>query len=212
MGIAIKPEMINSFKKPFDNKIFFVLLIALIGTISIDTIVVKVNDLIDKNFIPLQSKLILFSFNSSLCIFLQFLIIKYVTASFRADRQNKTLNAKIFYIISLASLGVLASLIGFLIFQQFYDNYYDTSIVISIIMVSYGTAAAFLVWLSLLFLSWYKSNHNLIVVLYFISILAMAFNLVVTAVFTSAKVFSLIAVVLVGFVAKNAFALEANCF
>jgi len=55
-------------------------------------------------------------------------------------------------------------------------------------MISYGTAAAFLVWLSLLFLSWYKSNHNLIVVLYFISILAMAFNLVVTAVFTSAKV------------------------
>ena len=69
-------------------------MIALIVTILIDTLVVKINDLIDKNFISLQSKLILFSVNSSLCLILQFLIIKYVTDSFRTDRQNKIIKAK----------------------------------------------------------------------------------------------------------------------
>ena len=44
-----------------------------------------------------------------------------------------------------------------------------------------------MIWLSLLFLSWYKSNHSLIVFLYFISILVIAFNLIVTAAYVNAK-------------------------
>jgi hypothetical protein len=160
----------------------------LIVTLLIDTSVVKINDLIDKNFIPLQGKLILFSVNSSLCLFLQFLIIRYVRSSLKTGRLNKTLKAKAFYVISLTSLCVLAVLIGFLVFQQFYYNYYDTSISISIITVSYGIAAALIIWLSLLFLSWYKSNHSFIVFLYFISMLVIAFNLIMTAAFTGAKV------------------------
>ena len=156
-------------------------MIALIVTVLIDTSVVKINDLIDKYFIPLQSKLILFSVNSSVCLLIQFFIIKYIQSSFKRDRLNKKLKAKTFYIISLTSLCILGTLIGFLIFQQLYNNYYDTSISISIIIISYGTAAALIIWLSLLFFSWYKSNNNLIVFLYFISMIVIAFNLIMTA-------------------------------
>jgi hypothetical protein len=55
-------------------------------------------------------------------------------------------------------------------------------------MISYGTAAGFIIWLSLLFFSWYKSNRNLIVILYFISTLMIAFNLITTGVYTGVKV------------------------
>jgi hypothetical protein len=178
----------NHEKSSFSHKKFLVVMAALIVTILIDTSVVKINDLIDKNFISLQNKLVLFSVNSSLCLFLQFLIIRYVKSSFKAGRLNKTLKAKAFYVISLTSLCILAALIGFLIFQQFYNNYYDTLISISIITVSYGIAAVLIIWLSLLFLSWYRSNHSFIVFLYFISMLVIAFNLIMTAAFTSAKV------------------------
>ena len=75
---------------------------------------------------------------------------------------------------------MLAALVGFIIFQQFYDNYYDTSLVISIITVSYGTGQFLMIWLSWLFFSWYKSKHSLIVFLYFISVLVIAFNLIMT--------------------------------
>ena len=163
-------------------------MIALIVTVLIDTSVVKINDLIDKYFIPMQSKVMLFAVNSSLCLLLQFLMIKYLQSSFKRDRLNKTLKVQSFYKISLISLCVLATLIGILIFQQFYNNYYNTSISIFIIMISYGTAAAFIIWLSLLFFSWYKSNHNLIVILYFISMLVIAFNLIMTAAYTGVKV------------------------
>jgi hypothetical protein len=163
-------------------------MLALILTILIDASIVKIYDLIDKNFLPLQSKLALFSINSSLCLAFQFFILKYLHEVLRADRLNRPLKGKPFYLVSLISLCILTVLMGFLIFQLFYFNYYFTLISILVISISYGTAAALLIWLSILFLSWYKSNHNLIVLLYFISMSFIAFNLIAAAAFTSTKV------------------------
>ncbi|MGB6674562.1 MAG: hypothetical protein WBE34_19200 [Candidatus Nitrosopolaris sp.] len=175
-------------QKSFNNKKFLILMIALAVTLLIDISVVKINDLSNKDFISIQSRLILFSLDSSLCLVLQYFIIKHIMSSFSTAQLNRTLKVKAFFIITLASLFVLAALIGFLIFQQFYYGYYDTSLNISIISVGYGTAAALMIWLSWLFLSWYKSNHNLIVFLYFISVLVIAFNLILTAAFVDTKV------------------------
>lgn len=163
-------------------------MIGLIVTSIIDISIVKINDLIDKYFIPLNGRLILFTINSSLCLLLQFFIVRYIDTSFQTDRLRKTLKVKAIYAVSLLSLNVLAGLIGFLIFQQFYNNYYDTSIVVAIIALSYGTAAGFVIWLSVLFFSWYKSRHDMIVLLYFISMSVIAFNLIMTGAFISVKV------------------------
>lgn len=180
--------MLVDHKKSFSQRKFLILIIALIVTILIDTSVVKVNDLIDKYFIPIQSKLILFAVNSFLCLFLQFLIIMYLQNSLKKDLLKRTLKTQIFYKIQLVSVSLLAIFIGLLIFQQFYYDYYYTSITIFIIVISYGTAAGFIIWLSLLFFSWYKSNRNLIVLLYFISMLMIAFNLITTLTYTNVKV------------------------
>jgi hypothetical protein len=177
----------SEHEKSFSNRKLLILMIALVVTCLIDISVVKVNDLINKDFISIEGRLILFSVDSSLCLLLQYFIIKHVKSSFRADRLNRRLKVKAFYIISLTSLCVLAALIGFLIFQQFYDNYYDTLLIIFIIAISYGTAAALMIWLSWLFFSWYKSNHKLIMFLYFISVLVIAFNLIMTAAFVNIK-------------------------
>jgi hypothetical protein len=126
--------------------------------------------------------------NSSVCLFLQFYLVRHIHISFQRDRLNRTLKIKIIYTVSLFSLSILSGLIGFLIFQQFYNNYYDTSIVIGIIALGYGTAAGFVIWLSFLFFSWYKSHHDLIVLLYSISMSVIAFNLIMTAIFTGVKV------------------------
>jgi hypothetical protein len=163
-------------------------MIALVVTSIVDISIVKINDLIDKYFIPLQAKLTLFAVNSSVCLLLQFLLIRYIHGSFQKDRLSKTLKVKAISLVSFISLSLLASLIGFLIFQQFYNNYYDTSISITLIVISYGTAAGLLGWLSSLFLSWYRSSHNLIVLLYSISISIIAFNLIMTAAFAIAKI------------------------
>ena len=98
---------IDHKKSSFSNRKFLILMIALIVTILIDTSVVKINDLIDKYFISLQSKLILFAVNSSLCLLLQFFIIKYLQSSFKKDRLSNKLKVNTFYIVSLISICVL---------------------------------------------------------------------------------------------------------
>lgn len=157
-------------------------------TMIIDTIIVKINDLIDKNFISLQSKLILFSVNSSVCMFLQFFALKYVRSSFNTRGLNNVLKTNVFYVVSMTSVCVLAALIGLLIFQMFINNYYDTSISISIIVTSYVTSATLILWLSFLFFSWYRSTRNFIVFLYFVSMIMISFNLIMTSAFASAEV------------------------
>jgi hypothetical protein len=163
-------------------------MIGLIVASIIDISIVKINDLIDKNFIPMQEKLMLFTINSIVCLLLQFFLVRYIHTTFQRDRLNRTLKVKAIYVVSLLSLCVLTALIGFLVFQQFHDSYYYTMIVVYIIALSYGTAAGFVVWLSLLFFSWYRSRHDLIVLLYFISMSVIAFNLVMTAAFICVKV------------------------
>jgi hypothetical protein len=162
-------------------------MVALTVSLLIDTSFVKINDLIDKNFIPMQSKAILFSLNSSVCLLLQLIIIKSVTSSFGKDRLNKTPRVRAFYLISLSSFFVLAIFVGLLAFQLFYNHYYETWINILIITVSYGASAVLIIWLSILFFYWYKSSHDLVVFLYFLSMSLIAFNLILTGLFTGAK-------------------------
>jgi hypothetical protein len=167
-------------------------MIPLMTILIIDTSLVKVYDLIDKYFIPTQDKVVLFSINSSVCLILQFAILRYIIknieGSLKKNQSAKGLNVNFWYGVSLASLFILGGLIGLLIFQQFYYNYYRTLIPISIVIISYGSATVFVIRLAMLFISWYRSNHSAIVFLYFLSMLLIAFNLVVTAIISDVKI------------------------
>ena len=99
--------MLDQHEKSFNNKKFLFIVIALVATILIDISLVRINDLINKDLIPMQSKLILFSVNSSLCLLLQYFIIKQVKSSVRTDRLHRTLKVRIFYLISLTSLCIM---------------------------------------------------------------------------------------------------------
>ena len=162
-------------------------MMGLIATIVIDTSIVKVYDLVNKSFIPDQIKFLLFSINSSVCIILEFILINYLQRSFKRHLIIKTLNVNLLFRILLVSLLVIGILMEVLIFQQFYNNYYKISIPMFLIITSYGTASAFIIRLSILFVTWFKSNHNWIVFLYFTSMLLIAFNLIMTASVTVIK-------------------------
>ncbi len=155
-------------------------MIVLIATVLIDTSVVKINDLVDKFFIPMQSKLILFAVNSSLILILQYFLINYVENSFASNQLKKSFKSQSFLYSFQSFARFIGCLIGASIFQMFYYSYYYTSTSISIILLSYGIAGVLIIFLSLSFFSWYKSNHSRIVLLYFIAMLGIAFNLVMT--------------------------------
>jgi len=100
-----------------DNRKFHILMVAIAVTLILDTSVVKINDLIDKYFIPMTGKLILFSVNSSICLFLQLLAIRFVMNSFGRHQLRKTPKVRALYLISLTSFFALTFFIGLLAYQ-----------------------------------------------------------------------------------------------
>jgi hypothetical protein len=162
-------------------------MLILIVALVIDNAILKINDLVNKTFIPEQEKILLFAVNSSLCILLVFILLSYLEASFKKNPLNRKFNLELLYRFSLNSLFVIATLMALLIFQQFNNSYYNISISIFIIIISYGTATGFLIKLIVLFLSWWRSNPNWILSLFIASMILITFNLAITAIVTVIK-------------------------
>ena len=143
--------------------------------------IVKVYDIVNKNFLPTHEKVLLFSLNSFACLILEYLVIRYLRGSFLKYQSNPGLSSMIFYSIFIISLVLLAGLFGHLTFQMFYGNTYYTIVPIIVILITYISSSFFLITLSVLFASWYISNRNSIILLYSISTLLISSNLILTA-------------------------------
>ena len=159
-------------------------MIGLVLVLIIDISIVKVYDLIDKAFISQSNKLLLFSINSAVCLVLQFTIIHYLQRSFKHRQMFKALNNSHLYRLSFISLSFIGILFAVLIFQEVSYQSYKKWISILVVIVSYVTAMAFITRLSLLFVYWYRSTHNVIVLLYFVSMVLIVFNLLTTSLIT----------------------------
>jgi hypothetical protein len=175
------PESLFSFK------IFPLLIVGLLVTLLIDTSFVKLYDIVHKDFVSNQTKVVLFSVNSSVCLLLGAFTIRFTYSSFKRQRLNKAPRANLLYIIPLISFVILGGLTSTMIFQLLFEKSYKTITSQLFVAISYGIACVFIIRLSLLFASWYKSNHSLIVLLYFISMSLIAFNLIMTIVITDLK-------------------------
>jgi hypothetical protein len=81
-------------------------------------------------------------------------------------------------------IDVFYSLIGL---SLLYYQSYETWINIVIVSISYGMSSVLIIWLALIFFSWYKSSHDRVVFLYFVSMSLIAFNLILTALFVDFK-------------------------
>jgi hypothetical protein len=163
-------------------------MVALIVTILIDTAIVKIYDVVDKNFIPSTYKLMLFSINSLLSLLLKVLIIRYVQRTIKNAPLKKALKTNFLYLFSLIAVLVAGFLICSIIFQMYYYHYYNHLLTRLIIALSYGVGAVFIIRLSLLFFSWYRSSRNLVVLMFFVSMSVIAFNLILTAIFIDIRI------------------------
>lgn len=163
------------------------LFIPIFVAIIIDTTFIKTYDLVNKFFLTIQNKIILFSLISSIILIFQYFIFRYLNRILTIQL-TKTQNSSLYSKISIFSILILGFLFSLLIYQQLFNSYYNTSIIILIIILTYGVASFFILKLSISFFSWYKSTSNIIIFLYFVSMSLIVFNLIMTASITSVKV------------------------
>ncbi len=170
-------------KEPLAKFKLLIIISGLIVTLLIDSSFIKIYDLIDKNFISIEQKKILFSVNTLVSIFFQYLLIMYIKDVFSSQGRSRP-GIGLFYRAATLSLTVVTLAFLFLIVQLFTTSFYFTLPIILIVLVSYGTAIAFIISLALLLLSWFNLKRDFVVFLYSLSMLMIAFNLTVTATYT----------------------------
>ena len=179
--------MLKGAREPlFKQKRIIFLVLGLVITLLVDTSIIKVYDLIDKYFISVQEKILLFSLNSSICLVLQFIIINYIRTYF--ERKFPRINIKLFSIFAIAGIGLSSILIGLIIFYMISFHHYNKSLLLIMININYLIASVFVIRLALLFITWFKQKHNLIFLLYFITIALISFNLIITSIHTFIKI------------------------
>jgi hypothetical protein len=179
--------LLKSTKEPFFNqKMITLLVLGLVITLLIDISIIKVYDLIDKYFISIQEKILLFSLNSSICLILQFIIINYIRTYF--EKKFTRINVKVFSIFLIAGICLSSILIGLIIFYIVSFQNYDKNLLLIMVNINYLIASVFVIRLALLFITWFKLKRNLIFLLYFITIALISFNLINTSIHTFIKI------------------------
>ena len=173
----------GTFKHVYLVALFIPIFVAII----IDTTFIKTYDLVDKSFLSIQNKIILFSLITSIILIFQYFIFRYLNRRLNLQL-TKTQNSRLYYRISIFSILILGFFFSLLVYQQTFNSYYNTSIVILIIILTYGVSSFFILKLSISFFSWYKSTSNIIVFLYFVSMSLIIFNLIMTASITTVKI------------------------
>jgi hypothetical protein len=67
-------------------------------------------------------------------------------------------------------------------------HYYNKALLLVMININYLIASVFVIRLALLFIAWFKIKHNLIFLLYFITIALISSNLIITSIHTFIKI------------------------
>lgn len=163
----------------FNNKVIFIIIVFLMISLFVDTSFIRSYDLINKNITPIETREVIFSLNISICISLQFLILRYMSRITRSTFGN-TANFRHYSKLAELSYYWLIIIISFLIFQLFYFSYYNSYVLMIIVLTTYGVASILIGNVCVLFISWYKVSHHFMILMYFVSMALIIFNLVST--------------------------------
>jgi hypothetical protein len=158
----------------------FLLVLALMVFILVDTVLLTFYDTIDKNFIPIQTKKIIFSVISILTLAFQLIILRHLIKLNSKAKVDRRIDIRLVSNVVRCSLYLMVALFGILIFQIFYSNYYDTILLMAIVGITYGTSSLIVAKTIFSFVSWYRISRNPIFLLYSASMAIILFNLVLT--------------------------------
>lgn len=119
----------------YSNRKFLVVVSALIILMVTDIALIRIYDILSKQFITTDTKEILFAIISVSCLFAQYLLLEFIKPP-REDNKGK-LHANLIYIITRAILYVIGAIVVLLILQILFLSKYSNIVLLAIILCSY---------------------------------------------------------------------------
>lgn len=166
-----------------DNKKIYLCVFLILLAVIIDTSLIKVYNIVDKNILSISEKKMLYAVNSLFLFVVEFYVL-YLTRRLLAFHSNTNFSLMM-YKLTLILFAIQIAVFLLLLFEIFYYNYYEKILIITISTLTYGTTSFLLLSLALKFFFWFKTKKNLKIFLYFLSMSVIASNLIFAALYTS---------------------------
>jgi signal transduction histidine kinase len=165
----------------YSNRIFFVIISIVISSLIIDISLSNISDLIsvstDWGFSVFIGITIVYAVG-------QYLILEFVKQKSKKIRIKSQHINKLSTLITIVQY-ILTATIVFVTLQIIVNSYYYTSILTWSSSISYAIATTIMVILALKLFSWYRSNRNIILLLYGVSFIIIAISIVSSSVFSA---------------------------
>jgi hypothetical protein len=175
---------LTKFQKKIGSKGIFLLICFIIIISIVDTSIVKISAFTG-GLSSTGSSIAIFAVMSVIFAVGQYLILGFVRRDNEKNSSNERLRlstiGKVVSIIQYALIAIFASLI----LQMLFTSSYNVLFLEVVIWMSYILGIALLGFLSQRFLSWFRSNHNPVVLAYSLAIMMISINAVFTVLYVT---------------------------
>jgi hypothetical protein len=161
---------------------FLIVMLTVISILIADAIITKISVFISQELISMWRNVV-FAMMAGIFIVGQYFIIEYVKSRERIFAK-KAASIDMFHKVITIAQYALAVILLTAIFQIITASHYNISLLTLAIAISYILAIVNLSLLSQRFFSWYRSNRNLVVLLYGISAASLSLNAGLTLAFS----------------------------
>jgi hypothetical protein len=161
---------------------FLIVMLTVISILIVDVIITKISVFMSQELMSMWRNVV-FAMMVGIFIVGQYFIIEYVKSR-ESILAKKAASIDMFHRAITIVQYALAIILLIAIFQIIAASYYNISLLMLAIGISYILAIVNLGLLSQLFFSWYRSNRNLVVFLYGISAASLSLNAGLTLAFS----------------------------
>jgi hypothetical protein len=119
------------------NRKFLIIISVLLVLMVIDISLIRVYDIIVKQFISIDTKEILFGIVSIACLVAEYLVLKLIKPLLGGDRNKNKLHVISIYRVINAAQYVIGAIVIFAILQILSSSHYNTIVLLAIILSSY---------------------------------------------------------------------------
>jgi hypothetical protein len=166
-----------------NRKLIFLVIAVVVATLVIDTSLIRIYQYSSNNQFLSDVRIVIFAVMAIVYVVTQYLILELVKRGSQEIRNKEQLHLKLIHRIVTIVQYILTAVLVLIILEMIVTSAYSTLLVEVVIGISYTLSIAMIGLLAQRFFSWFKSNPNLVVLLYGLSGVMLAINAAFTLAF-----------------------------
>ena len=119
------------------NRKLLIVISSLIVLMVTDISLFRIYDIISKQFIPIDTKEILFAIVSVSCLVAEYLLLEFIKPLRDENKSKNKLHVTLLYSVTKAAQYVIGAIVVLLILHIFFSSYYSNIILLAILLCSY---------------------------------------------------------------------------